>query len=244
MSFSQNAFGFLAIMALVTMVHCQDWTDAHATFYGDAKGGDTEKGACVYRTLTQGYGLQTTALSTALYLDGATCGACYEIKCTNSEWCKDGAGTIKVTSTNLCPPSIGPEAWCNPPLQHFDLTQPMFVTIAKYKAGIVPVQYTRVPCTKQGGVKFLINGNPNFILVLIFNVGGVGDVKEMKIKGSGDWAQMSRNWGMNWQIGGSGWINQELSFQVTTSDGKTLEFEGVVPSNWQFSETFEGKSNF
>uniref|UniRef100_A0A803M0V3 Expansin n=1 Tax=Chenopodium quinoa TaxID=63459 RepID=A0A803M0V3_CHEQI len=120
----------------------------------------------------------------------------------------------------------------------------MFVTITKYKAGIVPVQYKRIPCAKQGGVKFLINGNPNFLLVLVFNVGGAGDVIDMKIKGSGNWVQMARSWGMNWQVGGSGWINQSLSFQVTTSDGESLAFEGVAPPNWQFGQSFEGEDNF
>ena len=40
--FSQIVLGFVAIMALVTMVIAQGWTDAHATFYGDPKGRDTE----------------------------------------------------------------------------------------------------------------------------------------------------------------------------------------------------------
>ncbi|XP_057250872.1 expansin-A23 [Beta vulgaris subsp. vulgaris] len=236
---SQIILGFLAIIAFVTMVTAQGWTDAHATFYGDMK-----VGACGYDTFKEGYGLQTTALSTALFESGAKCGACFEIQCANSQWCKQGAGTIKVTATNLCPPSTGPAAWCNPPLQHFDLTELMFVTIAEYKAGIVPVQYRRVSCAKQGGVKFFINGNPNFLLVLVFNVGGAGDVTSMKIKGlSNTWTTMSRNWGMNWQVGGV-WVNQALSFQVTTSDGKTIEFDAVAPSTWQFGQSFEGNSNF
>ncbi|KNA17003.1 hypothetical protein SOVF_084010 [Spinacia oleracea] len=240
-NFSQMVFGFLATMAFITMVDAQGWIDAHATFYVDS-----QKGACGYDTIIEGYGDKTTALSTALFNKGATCGACFEIQCANSKWCKPGAGTIKVTATDFCPPSTGPAAWCNPPLQHFDLSQPMFVTIAEYKAGIVPVQYRRVPCAKQGGVKFLVNGNPNFLLVLIFNVGGSGDITDMKIKGStNNWVPMLRNWGMNWQVGGTPWTSdQSLSFQVTISDGKTLELDGVVPPNWQFGQTFEGKSNF
>ncbi|XP_057516710.1 expansin-A23-like [Amaranthus tricolor] len=242
--FSQIVLGFVAIMALVTMVIAQGWTDAHATFYGDPKGRDTEKGACGYNTITEGYGLATTALSEALFNNGSTCGACYEIQCVNSKWCKPGAGSIKVTATNLCPPSTGPSAWCNLPLQHFDLTQPMFLTIAVYQAGIVPVQYRRIPCVKQGGVQFFMGGNPNFLLVLVYNVGGAGDVTNMKIKGGSNvWVQMSRNWGMNWQSSAE-WLGQALSFQVTISDGKSLEFDGVVPSNWQFGKSYQGNSNF
>ncbi|KAK3028033.1 hypothetical protein RJ639_038754 [Escallonia herrerae] len=56
--------------------HGQDY--AHSTFYGDINGGETMQGACAYENLfEQGYGLATTTLSTALFINGATCGACF-----------------------------------------------------------------------------------------------------------------------------------------------------------------------
>ncbi|KAJ4978995.1 hypothetical protein NE237_009775 [Protea cynaroides] len=219
------------------------WEAAHATFYGDLSGGETMQGACGYGNLfDQGYGLETTALSTALFNNGATCGACYEIFCdkSSSPWCLDGS--IHVTATNLCPHNYAnPGSWCNPPLKHFDLSMPMFLKIGQYKAGIVPVFYKRIPCTKTGGIKFEIKGNPNWILVLLHNVGGVGDVTNVRIKGYyTDWIQMSRNWGQNWQTGVN-LFGQSLSFEVTTSDGKIVWSEYVAPASWQFGQTFEGK---
>ncbi|KAB2085284.1 hypothetical protein ERO13_A05G371800v2 [Gossypium hirsutum] len=226
-----------------------NWYDAHATFYGDMSGGGTMQGACGYGDLfKQGYGLQTTALSTALFNNGLTCGACFEIKCFNDpQWCYPKAGSIIVTATNFCPPNYSkPDGnWCNPPLKHFDLSKPMFTKLAYYKAGIIPVNYRRVLCYKKGGVQFQIKGNPYLTLVLLYNVGGVGDVKDVKIKGSstGSWLQMSRNWGVNWQTG-TKLVGQGLSFQVTTSEGKMIVFDNVVPANWQFNQVFDGKKNF
>ncbi|KEH17551.1 expansin-A25 protein [Medicago truncatula] len=168
------------------------WHNANATFYGDINGGETMQGACGYGNLfDQGYGLETTALSTALFNNGYSCGACFEIR-----------------------------------------------------AGIVPVQYRRVPCRKSGGVKFQLSGNPYFLIVLIYNVADAGDILRVLVKGSKtDWAPMTHNWGQNWHTGLK-LVGQDLSFWVTTSDRKAVKFLSIVPSYWQFGQTYQGSINF
>ena len=103
-----------------------------------------------------------------------------------------------------------------------------------------------MPCLKDGGIKFTINGHKYFFLVLVTNVAGAGDIQELYIKASNtDWQPLTRNWGDNWELNQNtlNFVGQALSFKAVASDKSEVVSMNVTPVDWEFSQTFEG-SNF
>ncbi|KAL2644350.1 hypothetical protein R1flu_011937 [Riccia fluitans] len=226
------------------------YMDAKATFYGGNDASGTMNGGCGYANpFTLGYGAQTSALSTPLFNRGLTCGACFELRCKISasayakKWCYASNPSIIVTATNLCPPgSYG--GWCDPPKLHFDLAYPAFTRLANEVAGVIPIQYRRASCRKSGGMKFSMNGNPYWNLVLVHNVAGGGNVHGMQIKGSRtSFMTMRQNWGQNWESY-SQLVGQAITFRVMLGNGRTATFWNVVGSGWRFGQTWQASYNF
>ncbi|KAL8138836.1 hypothetical protein V2J09_004837, partial [Rumex salicifolius] len=206
-------------------------------------------GACGYGNLfDNGYGTATAALSTVLFHNGYACGTCFQMRCAQSPWCLGGR-YITVTATNLCPPNWYQDSnnggWCNPPREHFDLAKPAFMQLAQWKAGIVPVMYRRVACMRSGGLRFVFQGNPYWLLVYVMNVGGGGDIYKMWVKGNKTgWIKMTHNWGASFQafsqLGG-----QSLTFKIMSLTTKqVIVANNVAPAYWTTGKTYLTNVNF
>jgi len=231
------------------------WDDAHVTFYGDESGCTGEfGGACGYSTenIQSIFWTNTAALSTPLFADGLGCGRCYQIRCVQSKWCVAGSPTITITGTNLCPPNWDKPSddggWCNPPRKHFDLAPPMFYKLAARVAGIVPVQFRRVPCQRTGGVRFFVTGNNYWLLLHIMNLGGGGDISAVSVRpaDSRTWIPASQNWGITYQAFTELDRSVGLIVKITTgsSPQKTIVCWDAIPAWWAQGLTYQGSNNF
>ncbi|XP_058077143.1 expansin-A12 [Magnolia sinica] len=248
-----NVYSVFIVFCLILVLErangqSNGWMAGHATYYGASQNPTSLGGACGYdNTFHAGFGVDTAALSGALFRGGEACGACFQLTCDahqDPKWCLRGTA-VTITATNFCPPNNN-GGWCDLPRQHFDMSLPAFSKIARVGSeGIIPVLYRRVPCRRTGGVRFTLKGQSNFNLVMVTNVGGSGDVRAAWIKGSKSsvWVAMHRNWGVNWQSN-MDVRNQALSFKLTLADGKTLQFSNAVPSTWRFGETFTSQNQF
>ncbi|KAJ1257560.1 hypothetical protein BS78_10G005500 [Paspalum vaginatum] len=235
-----------------------DWQDgASATFYGDDSGlGADFGGACGYGAtdILSLYSTRTAALSTPLFAQGSGCGQCFELRCVGSRWCNPGSPSVVVTATNLCPPNwylpSDNGGWCNPPRRHFDMAPPSFLVLAQRVAGIVPVQFRRVPCQRSGGVRLCLQGNYYWLLVYVMNVAGAGDVSDVAVRRAGDpdwnYIPATHNWGITYQVFAALGNAQGLVVRMTTysSPRKTIVVGDAIPAGWSTGLCYQGSNNF
>uniref|UniRef100_A0A7N0USJ0 Expansin n=1 Tax=Kalanchoe fedtschenkoi TaxID=63787 RepID=A0A7N0USJ0_KALFE len=100
---------------------------------------------------------------------------------------------------------------CLPPRKHFDLPTAVFSAIASDGWAVVPVEYRRVKCVRQGGMR------------------------------ESEWVEMINGGDQRWVTPQRVMLSgQSLSFRLTSSDGKVAECVNVAPKDWKFGETYEG----
>ncbi|CAM6101296.1 unnamed protein product [Calypogeia fissa] len=224
--------------------------NGHGTWYGGTDASGTMGGACGYGNLySQGYGTQTAALSDVLFNDGLSCGACFELACNlaESQYCYQGGKSIIVTATNNCPQgSFG--GWCDYPKPHFDLAIYAFQQLAPPSAGVFPLQYRRVSCVKDGGVRIIVEGNQWYFSITVYNVANAGNVVAISVQCSGTgFTPLAHSWGQVFTGDASSLWGKELSFEMTAGTDsltQTLTFWNVAPSNWGEGQTYESVGNF
>ncbi|GAB4824962.1 Expansin-B3 [Ancistrocladus abbreviatus] len=227
------------------------WSPATATWYGDPDGDGSVGGACGYGSLVDVRPLRARvgAGSPVLFKNGEGCGACYKVKCLDSEICSRRAVTVIITDE--CPGGV-----CSGGRTHFDLSGTAFGRMAisgegsqLRDRGLIPVIFRRTPC-KYGGqsIAFHVNeGSTEYWLSLLVEFeDGDGDVGSMHIREatSSQWLQMTHLWGANWCIIG-GPLRGPFSVMLTTlSTGKRLSARDVIPRNWTPKGTYMSRLNF
>ncbi|MFJ4685476.1 RlpA-like double-psi beta-barrel domain-containing protein [Streptomyces sp. NPDC088789] len=219
----------------------ENWQYGSATFYGGADGSGTTGGACGYGNLNEDLpGELTTAVSTALFQDGANCGARFKVRCERSDRCLPGQPEVTVVVTNLCPPnwylSSDNGGWCNPPRRHFELSQPAYSRIAEIRSGIVPISFAEADADSTAPMRYTMNGFPGVNRLTVIS-NSRWPVKQVSIKGTDTgWLPMFRTQGIIFTTTAP-LQGQALSIKVVDTHDRTVISNDVFPANWSFGQT-------
>ncbi|CAF2033016.1 hypothetical protein F2Q70_00033651 [Brassica cretica] len=202
-------------------------------------------GACSYGSMATGFFAGHIAAAVpSIYKDGAGCGACFQVRCTNPSLCSTKGTAVMVTDLNMSNQT------------DLLLSSRAFRAMAKpvlgadrdlLRQGIVDVQYQRVPC--DYGNKKMMNvrveeasKKPNYLAIKLLYQGGQTEVVAIDIAqvGSSHWSYMTRSRGAVWVTDKVPTGPLQFRFVVTAGfDGKMLWSPRVLPANWEAGKIYD-----
>ena len=203
----------------------------------------------------------------SIYKDGAGCGACFQVRCTNPSLRSTKGTTVMVTDlnrsnqTDLLLSSRAFRAMAKPVLgadrdllrqgivdvqyQRFQ-TNHLFFFFALVVI-VTKIDENRVPC--DYGNKKMMNvrveessKKPNYLAIKLLYQGGQTEVVAIDIAqvGSSNWSYMTRRHGAVWVTDNVPTGPLQFRFVVTAGyDGKMLWSKKVLPANWEAGKTYD-----
>ena len=198
-------------------------------------------GACGFKHVNQYPFLSMTSCGNQpLFRDGKGCGSCYKIRCSKHPACSGRAETVVITDMNYYP--VAP--------YHFDLSGTAFGKLAKpgrnddlRRAGIVDVQFARVPCHFPGlkvGFHVQEGSTQVYLALLVEYENGDGDVAQLDLREAAGgrgisrrWTPMRRSWGSVWSLDTNHRLQPPFSIRLRSDSGNTLVAPDVIPVNWR-----------
>ncbi|KAK4262537.1 hypothetical protein QN277_028086 [Acacia crassicarpa] len=232
------------MLLLPTLCTSQDFTSSRATYYGSPDNYGTPTGACGYgeygRTVNDG----SVAGVYGLWKSGFGCGACYQVRCKNSQVCDEYGTSVVVTDYGQGDRTdfvMSPRAYArmgrNP-----DASQELF------KDGVVEVEYRRIPCRYGlNNVVFKVqeqSSYPNYIAILVLYVAGQSDITAVEVlqEDRQQWRPMRRAYGVVFDAANPPRGELMLRFQVSGRGGVYwVQAKNAIPSDWKAGQAYDSQ---
>ncbi|KAA8526002.1 hypothetical protein F0562_007898 [Nyssa sinensis] len=240
----QYCCSLLFVTVLLPAVLCcsQDFfVSSRATFYASPDSLGNPTGACGFgeygRTVNGG---EVSGVS-GLYKNGTGCGACYQVRCKNPQYCSEDGAKIVVTDYGE-----GDRTDFILSLRAYTkLARPnMVVELQAY--GVVDIEYQSIPCQYPGSnLMFKVHEHsrfPEYLAIVILYQAGVNEITSVEVwqNDCQQWRGMRRAYGAVWDMANPPRGALDLRFQVSGSAGvKWMQMRNVIPSDWKAGAAYE-----
>ncbi|KAI9089258.1 hypothetical protein K1719_029537 [Acacia pycnantha] len=232
----------LVCVLLLPALCLSQFTDSRATFYTTSDGSGTPTGACGFgdygRTENSG---RVAGVSDALWRGGAGCGACYQVRCKDTQLCSTDGVTTAATDMGS-----GDRTDFVMSLNGFSrLGVNSTASEQLRKNGTVDIQYRRVPCAFDGSnVKIKIHENsrfPDYLAIAVIYVPGSNDVVSVQISNNngGNWSPLGRSFGRVFDLANAPRGPFKVRVQFRGSQTWVESPNNAIPANWNVGAIYD-----
>ncbi|GMN30781.1 hypothetical protein TIFTF001_002962 [Ficus carica] len=161
---------------------CSDcFVQSRAAYYPNSDEQGTDHGRCGYGSFGATINGGHVSAVSDLYRDGVGCGACYQVRCTNSAYCSDNGVTVVVTdqgSSHSTDFIMSRQAFGR-------MAQTIDAAASLLPLGVVNIEYRRVSCSypsKNITIKIDKNSNfPHYFAFVIWHQQGKRDITAVQL---------------------------------------------------------------
>ncbi|KAJ9130544.1 hypothetical protein P3X46_034386 [Hevea brasiliensis] len=234
----------LFLQTLAEAATCSDcFIHSRAAYYPNSDEQGTDRGQCGFGSFGATINGGDVSAASNLYRDGVGCGACYQVRCTNSNYCTDKGVTIVITDHGSSDNT------------DFILSRRAFGHMAQTKdaaapllsLGIVDIEYRRVSCSypnKNITIKIDENSNyPHYLAFVIWYQQGKRDITAVQLCETQNFVckLLDRSYGAVWTTTSppSGPLSLRMLFSGEDGDETWVVPVNNIPHDWKAGETYD-----
>ncbi|WCJ20708.1 Expansin-like B1 [Euphorbia peplus] len=223
---------------------CSDcFTHSRAAYYPNSDEQGTDRGACGFGSFGATINGGDVSAASELYRNGVGCGACYQVRCTNSIYCTDKGVNVVITDQGSSDNT------------DFILSRRAFGRMAQttdaaaslLSLGIVDIEYRRVSCSypeKNITIKIDENSNyPHYLAFVIWYQQGNRDITAVQLCETQNFGckLLDRSYGAVWTSTSppSGPLSLRMLFSDEDGDETWVVPVNNIPHDWIAGETYD-----
>ncbi|EEF33602.1 expansin-like B1 [Ricinus communis] len=234
----------LFMQTLAEAATCSDcFSQSRAAHYPNSDDQGTVSGACGFGSFGATVNGGDVSAASNLYRDGVGCGACYQVRCTDSYYCTDKGVNVVITDSGSSHDT------------DFILSRQAFGRMAQtadaaaslLSLGVIDIEYRRISCSypnKNVTVKIDESSNyPHYLAFVLWYQQGKRDITAVQLCETQNFVckLLDRSYGAVWTTTSppSGPLSLRMLFSGDDGEETWVVPVNDIPNDWKAGETYD-----